>query len=63
MGTPAYLSPTLYRAYKNNDYEKVFNLNKSDVFSLGLTILLLVIKSDVSKLNRYENKEKMEEML
>jgi serine/threonine protein kinase len=39
MGTPAYLSPLLYNAYKKGKVEVKHDLEKSDLFSFGITLL------------------------
>ena len=40
VGTPVYLSPILWNAYTNNTFDNIsHDLELSDVFSLGLTIL------------------------
>ncbi|CAD8059565.1 unnamed protein product [Paramecium sonneborni] len=55
VGTPLFLSPKLYVAYSLNQPGKVkHDLEKSDVFSLGITFLqmiLLLNDRDLSKLN------------
>ncbi|CAD8137373.1 unnamed protein product [Paramecium octaurelia] len=55
VGTPLFLSPKLYVAYSMNQPGKVkHDLEKSDVFSLGITFLqmiLLLHDRDLSKLN------------
>ncbi|CAD8132889.1 unnamed protein product [Paramecium octaurelia] len=55
VGTPLFLSPKLYVAYSTNQPGKVkHDLEKSDVFSLGITFLqmiLLLSDKDLQKLN------------
>ncbi|CAD8056643.1 unnamed protein product [Paramecium sonneborni] len=55
VGTPLFLSPKLYFAYSMNQTGKVkHDLEKSDIFSLGITFLqmiLLLNDGDLSKLN------------
>ncbi|CAD8044608.1 unnamed protein product [Paramecium primaurelia] len=55
VGTPLFLSPKLYFAYTTNQPGKVkHDLEKSDVFSLGITFLqmiLLLSDKDLQKLN------------
>ncbi|CAD8043189.1 unnamed protein product [Paramecium primaurelia] len=55
VGTPLFLSPKLYIAYTTNQPGKVkHDLEKSDIFSLGITFLqmiLLLSDKDLSKLN------------
>ncbi|CAK75071.1 unnamed protein product (macronuclear) [Paramecium tetraurelia] len=55
VGTPLFLSPKLYVAYSTNQAGKVkHDLEKSDVFSLGITFLqmiLLLSDKDLQKLN------------
>ncbi|CAD8173822.1 unnamed protein product [Paramecium octaurelia] len=55
VGTPLYLSPKLWEAYINGQYNDVkHNLEKSDVFSLGVTLIqtyLLLQDHDISGLN------------
>lgn len=43
-GTPSYLSPLLFDKFMTDDNNYVHNLEKSDVFSTGLTILYLKTK-------------------
>ncbi|CAD8095534.1 unnamed protein product [Paramecium sonneborni] len=55
VGTPLYLSPKLWEAYINGQYNDVkHNLEKSDVFSLGITLIqtyLLLQDQDIAGLN------------
>ncbi|CAD8089021.1 unnamed protein product [Paramecium primaurelia] len=55
VGTPLYLSPKLWEAYINGQYNDVkHNLEKSDVFSLGVTMIqtyLLLQDQDIAGLN------------
>ncbi|CAD8086656.1 unnamed protein product [Paramecium primaurelia] len=55
VGTPLYLSPKLWEAYINGQYNDVkHNLEKSDVFSLGVTLIqtyLLLQDHDIAGLN------------
>ncbi|CAD8177902.1 unnamed protein product [Paramecium octaurelia] len=55
VGTPLYLSPKLWEAYINGQYNDVkHNLEKSDVFSLGVTLIqtyLLLQDQDIAGLN------------
>ena len=39
VGTKKYLSPEMAKKLSNMDYETLINQEKSDVFSLGLTII------------------------
>ncbi|KAM3140722.1 hypothetical protein pb186bvf_007127 [Paramecium bursaria] len=56
VGTPLYLSPALWDAYTHNKTRDVrHNLEKSDVFSLGVTLIqtyLLLPDQDISGLNQ-----------
>ncbi|KRX03493.1 Protein kinase-like domain [Pseudocohnilembus persalinus] len=56
LGSPVYLSPLLWNAYiKQNQFKVSHNLEKSDVFSLGLTFLqisLLLSHKDLNGLNQ-----------
>lgn len=48
VGTPNYLSPILRKAFKNHNKSVVHNIFKSDVFSLGLTILRMSTSIDLA---------------
>ena len=43
VGTPIFLSPVLWVAFMNNTKGVKHNLEKSDVFSLGLSFLQIVL--------------------
>ena len=56
-GTPLFFSPELMYKYMNGDEEQSINVQKSDVFSVGLTILNLCV-TNIKGLNRNESKLK-----
>ncbi|CAD8064539.1 unnamed protein product [Paramecium primaurelia] len=62
VGTPSYLSPILWKAFESvkfqiaNINKIVHNVEKSDVYSLGITLLqtTLLLNSEIQKLNAGE---------
>lgn len=51
LGTPIYLSPVLWDAYiKRQNYKVDHNLEKSDVFSLGLSFLQIALLLNMQQL-------------
>lgn len=47
-GEPMYVSPTLFKHLKRNQYQGIsHNKTKSDVFSLGLTILEAALEHSI----------------
>lgn len=55
-GTPLYLSPQLRKALYSQSSQTSHNAYKSDVYSLGMTLLVLAILNPVQVLNSSEEK-------
>ena len=54
IGTPSYLSPLLFEAFKNNLNDCHHDPEKSEVFSLGISILKaakLLSSAEIKNLN------------
>ena len=55
QGTKGYMAPELQDCFDKGISTAKFDLEKADVFSLGMTILQLVLLEDLFTLNRSEN--------
>lgn len=54
-GTTAYMAPEIFEAYLKGEKVVHANIEKADVFSLGLTILKIITCDDLDRLNLKEN--------
>ena len=59
QGTKGYMAPELQACIDNGTTSAKFKPGKADVFSLGLTILQLVLMEDLFTLNRAENNARL----
>lgn len=59
VGTPAFMAPEIYEAHLANKDTAIFARGTSDVFSLGMTILQMIVMRDLSTLNMIQNNERL----
>ena len=59
VGTPLYLSPILRNNYDRSDFLVAHNVFKSDVYSLGLTILYMATFCDMNQIFSSQNREEL----
>ena len=59
QGTRGYMAPELQHCFDTGRTAVKFKPGKADVFSLGITILQLVILEDLFSLNREENNDRL----
>ena len=59
QGTNGYMAPELQKCYDEGTSTAKFESGKADVFSLGMTILELVLLEDLFTLNRIENNDRL----